>query len=564
MTRKFKLHPPRRAAIVSSNVPAMSQNPTIQRGSNYLRINMILNPSFTLPSDMPSKLTLTDATRIEEYEDTRAIGTRQAELPSLLNLPERAQGRNSVTTDTNQQSIEPLIEFPAHEYADVMGQLSLPERKELQIVFEEFNVVPRGRPGDKLIRDTTEWVPYCKAKSPMTLRGFHKRTIAWDKHYGLIRLSACFKATSSKKTDPKKAYAATDNLLPLCFNFTGGITERQGYWVPFDCARALCLKFCYPIRWLLVPVFGYKFIDECLREDDPEFGDFQIDQAIVAHATKEAKKYLKTDAQLKAEAVSGTRADAQSAAKTRNGRAVVTKADAKVGEHVSPTRISAQNRGVHGRMVAARVQKESQYQPRGARGLTGASKAQEAQAAPPTSRVTSPSTPDLAEADDSTYASSQTMELTDFSPRLRSSELATPPRWTSINQMDRIPGRSRHSTALRQKQPAGTSPSGSHPRGFTHSSTATSTVRADSNSSGRCNFTYSVRNSKHDRYGEDDSPSHSESDDEDIIIPNKRQRTHPTPVAAARSPLSGLSYSNEDKEGAEILLTLVGEKLNEH
>ena len=43
----------------------------------------------------------------------------------------------------------------------------------------------------------------------------------------------------------------------------GGYIKIQGTWLPFEVTRALCLRFCYPIRYLLVPIFGPTFPSEC-------------------------------------------------------------------------------------------------------------------------------------------------------------------------------------------------------------------------------------------------------------------------------------------------------------
>lgn len=43
----------------------------------------------------------------------------------------------------------------------------------------------------------------------------------------------------------------------------GGYIKIQGTWLPFETARLLCVRFCYPIRYLLVPIFGPLFPKEC-------------------------------------------------------------------------------------------------------------------------------------------------------------------------------------------------------------------------------------------------------------------------------------------------------------
>lgn len=65
----------------------------------------------------------------------------------------------------------------------------------------------------------------------------------------------------------------------------------QGYWVPYACARAVCLTFCYSIRWALTPVFGPSFVNECLTPDDPGFLRFRIAPSLVLTAAQEARDW---------------------------------------------------------------------------------------------------------------------------------------------------------------------------------------------------------------------------------------------------------------------------------
>jgi hypothetical protein len=70
-------------------------------------------------------------------------------------------------------------------------------------------------------------------------------------------------------------------LQELSYNITGGSINAQGYWMPFSCARALCAKFCYEIRWALTPIFGAAFVRDC----HPSFEDYKIENQIIVNAT---------------------------------------------------------------------------------------------------------------------------------------------------------------------------------------------------------------------------------------------------------------------------------------
>ena len=51
--------------------------------------------------------------------------------------------------------------------------------------------------------------------------------------------------------------------------------------MPYECARAICLTFAYPIRWALTPIFGPSFVRDCLPKDHPAFGRFKVDEEII-------------------------------------------------------------------------------------------------------------------------------------------------------------------------------------------------------------------------------------------------------------------------------------------
>lgn len=43
----------------------------------------------------------------------------------------------------------------------------------------------------------------------------------------------------------------------------GGFIKLQGTWLPIEISRVLCIFFAYPIRYLLIPIFGPKFPKDC-------------------------------------------------------------------------------------------------------------------------------------------------------------------------------------------------------------------------------------------------------------------------------------------------------------
>lgn len=59
--------------------------------------------------------------------------------------------------------------------------------------------------------------------------------------------------------------------------------------MPYQCARAICATFCYPIAGALIPIFGPTFPNTCIPPNNPEFGRMIIDPQLITDATREAE-----------------------------------------------------------------------------------------------------------------------------------------------------------------------------------------------------------------------------------------------------------------------------------
>jgi hypothetical protein len=81
-------------------------------------------------------------------------------------------------------------------------------------------------------------------------------------------------------------------LMEISHSLTGGNLEAQGYWVPFEAAKAIAAKFAHPIRYLLTPIFGHDFPAICVDPNDPDYRDYKISPAIVQRCTEDARKLL--------------------------------------------------------------------------------------------------------------------------------------------------------------------------------------------------------------------------------------------------------------------------------
>lgn len=61
--------------------------------------------------------------------------------------------------------------------------------------------------------------------------------------------------------------------------------------MPFSCAKAVCATFCHHIAGALIPIFGPKFLSECVHPESPDHGRMIIDPEIVVEASREADMF---------------------------------------------------------------------------------------------------------------------------------------------------------------------------------------------------------------------------------------------------------------------------------
>ncbi|KAI0516726.1 hypothetical protein F5B22DRAFT_655908 [Xylaria bambusicola] len=116
-------------------------------------------------------------------------------------------------------------------------------------------------------------------------------TVMWDYNVGLVRMTPFFKCCKYPKTTPAKMLNSNPGLKEITHSITGGSIMAQGYWMPYQCARAVCATFCHNISGALIPIFGPDFPALCTQVDAPEYSRMVIDPAIVMQSTREAEYY---------------------------------------------------------------------------------------------------------------------------------------------------------------------------------------------------------------------------------------------------------------------------------
>jgi len=71
--------------------------------------------------------------------------------------------------------------------------------------------------------------------------------------------------------------------------------------MPFEAAKALAANLCYDIRYALVPLFGRRFVDVCLRPDHPSYKRHSINADIIKRCQKEVNGWKNATAQASTE-----------------------------------------------------------------------------------------------------------------------------------------------------------------------------------------------------------------------------------------------------------------------
>ncbi|KAK5464733.1 hypothetical protein LTS15_001295 [Exophiala xenobiotica] len=148
-------------------------------------------------------------------------------------------------------------------------------------------------------------------------------TMLWDYNIGLVRTTPLFKCGHYSKTTPAKMLARNEGLKDICHSITGGalvaqgklqssqsilvpLLTYQGYWIPYEAAKAVAATFCWNIRYALTPVFGTDFPSMCVPPESENFGSMQIDPEITKRCTIQAQHYREMEGRHTLAQVTGT------------------------------------------------------------------------------------------------------------------------------------------------------------------------------------------------------------------------------------------------------------------
>lgn len=134
--------------------------------------------------------------------------------------------------------------------------------------------------------------------------------IIWDHETGNVLLTSLWRAAQQHspqadhdklrappKADIVKLLESTPKELHASIKrVRGGFLKIQGTWVPHALCRRLARRFCYYIRFQLVPLFGADFPAECLAPGDAGFGELRYGRASGGASARGARTYSFSDA----------------------------------------------------------------------------------------------------------------------------------------------------------------------------------------------------------------------------------------------------------------------------
>ncbi|KAL2111428.1 hypothetical protein VUR80DRAFT_10093 [Thermomyces stellatus] len=245
-----------------------------------ISLSSLLNPEPPGPRSHPSP-TVSPSTSYSETDTVASV-----DRPMFTRIRARETGR--ITKPARSRG---LIKY--HPFED------LDEASAKEVA--KFQVTPFGR-----IRDSCAHIPYNSGKKDFfdktgreSFEVFkydfkppgddNEYTVMWDYNIGLVRMTPFFKCCQYSKTMPGKMLNMNPGLKDITHSITGGAILAQGYWMPYNCAKAVCATFCYKIAGALIPIFGPSFPSICAPPDSPEYGRMTINPSIIASATREAE-----------------------------------------------------------------------------------------------------------------------------------------------------------------------------------------------------------------------------------------------------------------------------------
>ncbi|OQD79038.1 hypothetical protein PENANT_c065G03618 [Penicillium antarcticum] len=230
-------------------------------------------------------------------------------INSLLN--NEIEPERSHRVSTLQKRPRMAKDAPIFRPGKIQGECRYPPHEdrdeELVRLHEEFKMKPIGS-----IAKFPRHIPYASDKKTFQEKtgrdSFHvfqytfklpseerEWAVMWDYNIGIVRITHLFKCNGYSKAT--KMLNVNPGLREICHSITGGALSAQGYWMPFEAAKALAVTFCWNIRYALTPLFGNDFPAMCIHPNDRKnFGRMVVPPGVIRRATETAMHYRSLEA----------------------------------------------------------------------------------------------------------------------------------------------------------------------------------------------------------------------------------------------------------------------------
>ncbi|KAI9672195.1 MAG: hypothetical protein M1831_002009 [Alyxoria varia] len=245
-----------------------------------MKIPSLLNPE---PSNQSSYHSSTSHTRCTHAGTSQSVAHRADK--KKLKMKEPKDAPKFVRGEPKGE-----VAFPPHQ----------PQDQETIQEHEKFEIFPKEEP----IRSFPREIPYNSDKKDF--QGKTGRDAFQGKDHSNCSHSWALKGKAvpdqagcgtdqplPPQTEPAKAIGQNPGLKDLCFSITGGALVAQGYWVPYEAAKAIAALFCWEIRYALSPVFGPAFPTICVRPDKRVPSFYNVSPDIIGLCEKDMNLWTK-------------------------------------------------------------------------------------------------------------------------------------------------------------------------------------------------------------------------------------------------------------------------------
>ncbi|CAI5756469.1 unnamed protein product [Candida verbasci] len=232
----------------------------------------LLNPTSPKKVKKSSKSKKTDL-MITKFSSKINNNDTKTPPTSVTTTPKPKKSKNNIALITNKQ-----IYYPIHK---------LTEAEMTTIPQDQLSKVQQIYPQIEIKKYSTSAIDPNRTYLTAYEYKLNDQWVVWDFETGFVHLTGIWKAslqnnsessTSSMKADIVKLSESTPKeFQPYIKRIRGGFLKIQGTWLPFKLCKILARRFCYNIRYELIPIFGKQFPDLCLKPGEPGFGELKLD-----------------------------------------------------------------------------------------------------------------------------------------------------------------------------------------------------------------------------------------------------------------------------------------------